>query len=174
MDQNSIPFQFQSWCVRAPWAMFSLAPLFLLAAAYFVACLILWSGWNIFLPGNDTPFVGPLHGLANCYFQVGRLCYFSAPVLVGWGFGLIAARQNVRAVWPISGLILIALMGGAAQIQASRTAVPGGLGHVSMKFALGPSVQGIYEGLLHASVILLFTVFPYLLLRLQRRVTSLS
>src|SRR5271166_6501245 len=32
--------QFQSWCVRAPWAMFGLAPLFVLAGAYFVACLI--------------------------------------------------------------------------------------------------------------------------------------
>ena len=33
--------RFQSWCVRAPWAVFGLAPLFLLAAAYLVACLIL-------------------------------------------------------------------------------------------------------------------------------------
>src|SRR5438093_12523785 len=32
--------QFQSWCVRAPWAMFGLAPLCLLAGAYFVACLV--------------------------------------------------------------------------------------------------------------------------------------
>ena len=48
--------QFQSWCVRAPWAMFGLAPLFLLAGSYFVALLILWSGWKIFLPGADTPF----------------------------------------------------------------------------------------------------------------------
>ena len=31
--------QFQSWCVRAPWATFGLAPLFLLAGAWFVACL---------------------------------------------------------------------------------------------------------------------------------------
>ena len=48
--------QFQSWCVRAPWAMFGLGPLFLLAAAWFIALFILWSGWNIFLPGADTPF----------------------------------------------------------------------------------------------------------------------
>src|SRR5579872_3635721 len=46
--------QFQSWCVRAPWAIFGLAPLFLLAWAYFVACLILWSGWKIFLPETVT------------------------------------------------------------------------------------------------------------------------
>src|SRR6476661_1814466 len=33
--------QLQSWCVRAPWAMFGLAPLFLLAAAYLLACVYL-------------------------------------------------------------------------------------------------------------------------------------
>src|ERR1700738_559299 len=35
--------RFQSWCVRAPWAMFGFAPLLALAGAYFVALLILWS-----------------------------------------------------------------------------------------------------------------------------------
>ena len=60
--------QFQSWCVRAPWAMFGLAPLCLLSGAWCVALFILWSGWRIFLPGADTPFV-QLHGLANLYFR---------------------------------------------------------------------------------------------------------
>jgi hypothetical protein len=32
MDQNSRSFQ--CWCIRAPWAIFGLAPLFLLAMAY--------------------------------------------------------------------------------------------------------------------------------------------
>src|SRR6202162_2856319 len=49
---------FQSWCVRAPWAMFGLAPLLLLAGAYLVACFYLWCGWEIFLPGAATPVVG--------------------------------------------------------------------------------------------------------------------
>ncbi|WP_348268344.1 permease prefix domain 1-containing protein [Edaphobacter paludis] len=48
--------QFQSWSARAPWATFSVAPLLLLAGAYFVALFILWSGWKMFLPGADTPF----------------------------------------------------------------------------------------------------------------------
>ena len=49
--------EFQSWCVRAPWAMFGLAPILFLTGAYLIALLILWSGWQIFLPGSDTPFV---------------------------------------------------------------------------------------------------------------------
>jgi hypothetical protein len=159
--------QFRSWCVRAPWAIFGLAPLCLLAGAWFVACFILLSGWKTFLPGANTPFV-QIHGFAIFYFGVGRLLYYGAPILVGWGIILIAARQRFKAVWPTVGLVLIALIGSAAQVHASRPAIPGGVGHISMDFTLGPSVQGISYGLLHALVILSFTVLPYLIWRLQK------
>src|ERR1700730_10653595 len=159
--------QFQSWCVRAPWAMFGLAPLVLLFGAWFVALLILWSGWKIFLPGADTPFVR-IDGFAIFYFGVGRLVYFCAPILIGWGIGLIAARRRLKAVWPTIGLVLIAFIGGTAQVHASRAAVPGGVGHIRIDFALGPSVQGISDGVFHALVIVSLTVLPYLIWRLQR------
>jgi hypothetical protein len=160
--------QFQSWCVRAPWAMFGLAPLFLLAGAWFVALLILWSGWKIFLPGADTPFV-PIDDLREFfYFNVGRVLYFGAPILVGWGIGLIASRQRSKAFWPSVGLVLIALMGGTAQVHASRTAVPGGLGHISMDFILGHPVHGVPDGLLHALLILSITLLPWVIWRLQK------
>src|SRR5207253_2879274 len=64
--------RFRSWCARAPWAMFGFGPLILLGAAYLVACLYLWCGWNFFLPGTDTPFgppVAPTYSFANIYFQ---------------------------------------------------------------------------------------------------------
>ncbi len=159
--------QFQSWCVRAPWAIFGLGPLFLLAGAYFVACLILWSGWKIYLPGTDTPFV-PISGFAIVYFNFGRLLYYGAPIFIGWGIALIAARQRFKAVWPAVGLALIALIGGTAQVHASRPAAPGGIGRVSMDFTFGPSVQGISPGLFHALVILSLTVPPYLIWRWQK------
>jgi hypothetical protein len=162
--------QFQSWCARAPWAMFGVAPVFALASAYFLACFYLWCGWQFFLPGADTPFggqAGPIYGFANIYFQAGRLYYFCAPVPLGWGIGLVAARQRLKAVWPTVGLVLIAWMGATAQIQAGRTTVPG-LGHISMKFfTLGVSGQAISSGLFHALVILALTVLPYLFWRLH-------
>jgi hypothetical protein len=164
--------QFQSWCVRAPWAMFGLAPLFLLAGSYFMACLILWSGWRIFLPGTDTPFVR-LDGFAILYFGVGKSLYYFAPILIGWGIGLIAARQRFKAVWPAVGLVLIALTGSMAQVHAIRPAVPGGAGHVSMDLALWTSAQGVSSGLLHALVILALSVLPIFAWRL-RKARSLS
>lgn len=156
--------QFQSWCARAPWAVFGFAPLLALAGAYFVALFILWSGWRMFLPGADTPFVR-IDGLAIFYFGVGRMLYFGAPILIGWGFGLIAARQRFRAVWPVAGMVVLAWIGCAARVRAIRPAVPGGAGQVSMGFSLGPSVEG---SLLYAAVILSVTAAPYLFWRLRK------
>lgn len=166
--------QFQSWCVRAPWAMFGLAPALVLAAAWFVALFILWSGWQIFLPGAETPFGGHrLYGFANLYFQFGKAIYFFAPILVGWGIGVIAARQRLKAIWPAVGLILIALIGGASEVQAGRTAVPGGLGHIRMDFVFAPSVQGGYPyGLVHAAILLSITALPYLIWQIQKAVRA--
>jgi hypothetical protein len=132
--------QFQSWCVRAPWAMFGVAPVLLLSGAYLVACLILWSGWKFFLPGNDTPFV-QIDGFAIFYFGIGRLLYFGAPIFVGWGIGFIAVRQRLRTVWPFVGLILITLIGCVAQVRVRRPVVPGGAGHVSMVFSPDPLLR---------------------------------
>ena len=105
------------------------------------------------------------------YFQHRQAdCAFSgAPILVsGWGIGLIATRQRSKAVWPTIGLVLIAFIGGTAQVHASRIAVHSGIGHISMDFALGTSVQGVPNGLFHALVIFLLTALPYLFWRLQK------
>jgi hypothetical protein len=59
-------------------------------------------------------------------------------------------------------------MGGTSQVQASRTVVPDGLGHIRMDFVLGTSVHGLPDGLMHALVILSLTVLPYLIWRLQK------
>jgi hypothetical protein len=163
--------QFRSWSARAPWAMFGLAPLLLLASSYVVALFILWSGWKMFLPSADTPFVR-IHGFAILYFGFGKLVYFGAPILIGWGVGLIAARQRFKEAWPIVGLVLIALTGGTTQVHASRTAVPAGFGHISMNFTLGPTVPGVPYGLLHVLAIFTLTVLPYLIWRLQKVLTS--
>lgn len=159
--------QFQSWCARAPWAMFGLAPLILLSGAYFFAGLVLWSGWKIFLPEAGTPFVR-LDGPAIYYFGIGRMVYYWAPVLVGWGIALVAARQRLKAAWPFVGLVLVALVGGAVQVHVGRPSVPGGAGHVSMDLALGSFVQGVSHGPFRVVVILLVTLLPYVVWRLQR------
>jgi hypothetical protein len=174
-DHHTGSGRFHSVCARAPWAIFSLAPLSLLAACYLAACLILWIGWTILLPGRDTPFGGgPLHGLANLYFQFGKYFYGSAPILVAWVLAVIAVHQRAKAVWPLTGFGLVAWMGAAARIRASRVEIPGGLGHIRMNFVLWPWAQNGHDSLVYALVILLLAVLPYLLWRIQIARTTVS
>jgi hypothetical protein len=169
MKAMTQPREFQSWCVRAPWVTFGLAPLLLLAAAWFVALFALWFGWKTFLPGADTPFGSPNYGLANLYFQLDRAFYYSSPILIGWGIGLIAVRQRVKAVWPVAGLVLIALIGGGTGATRVDAAVPGGTGRISVNLTLGQTDPLLPYALLHALVILCLVLPPYLIWGSRRR-----
>lgn len=159
--------QFQSLCVRAPWAAFGFVPLFALAGAYFVACMILWSGWQLFLPGAESPFI-PLNGVSILYFGVGRMLYFGAPVLIGWGISVIAARQRLNPFWPTAGVALIASIAAATQVQTTRSGVTGSAGKISIDLAPGSSIEAISASLAHAALILCLAILPYLIWRLQR------
>lgn len=163
--------QFRSWSNRAPWAIFSLGPLLMLAVAYFIALLILWSGWQIFLLGADTPFLR-IEGFAIFYFGVGKLIYFGAPILVGWIVFLVAARQRFHVLWPIIGTTLVAFVSGAAQVRASRTAIPGGLGHIRMVFALPGSGEILLGRVVSALIVLSLGMAPYFIWRLRTRVST--
>jgi len=163
--------EFQSWAVRAPWAMFGLAPIAFLAFAWSVALFVLWTGWNIFLPQADSPFagnIGPMYGIENAYFQAGRLIYYGAPIFVGWAVGLIAARQRLKTLWPVIGAAVVALIASAAQVHAGRTEVPIGIGHITMNFNFGSSAQDVSGGLAHALVITSLAALPYFVWRLRR------
>ena len=165
--------RFQSWCARAPWAIFGVAPLAVLAATYLFACIILWSGWKFFLPGASTPFV-PVDGLAILYFGVGRLLYFGAPVFVGWGIGVIAARQRFKTFWPAIGMLLIAWSAAAAHVQVTGPDLSSRAGHVGLGFSPLPSPQNPFLGLNHAAMVFLLAVLPYLIWRWREARSALE
>jgi uncharacterized membrane protein len=167
-EQDFSPHRVNWWWARTPSAIFCLVPMLMLAAAYVIACLILWVGWRMFLPGYASPFGARSHGFANLYFQAGKCFYFAAPVLVSWWFEFISIRLRLKAVWLTIGLLLLAWMGVAVRIQADRGTVHGGIRHISMNFAFWSLIPNAHDGILHASTILLLAAFPYLLRRLQR------
>jgi hypothetical protein len=159
--------EFQAWCARAPWATFGLAPLLVLAGAYLAACLILWSGWRIFLPGADSPFVR-IDGLTIVYFGIGRDLYSYSPVLIGWGLALVAIRQRVRAVWPAVGMAVMALIAGTAQVHAGHPVAAGEAGRISMGLTLGSSIQDALHCLLRALAVFAVAALPMVVWRLRR------
>lgn len=163
--------EFKSFSARAPWLAFGVMPLCLLAAAYFVACLILWSGWKIFLPAAISPFTvvpGPVYGLENIYFQTGRMIYFGAPLVVGWAISITAARHRLRALWPSLGLILTALIGSTAAVRVQRPSLSMA-GQVTMTLAVSPSVRGIFEVALRALVLFSIALLPYFVWRIAEK-----
>lgn len=164
--------QLRSWTARAPWAAFGLAPLCLLAAAYCLACAWLWIGWHAFLPNADSPFgaavQGPIDGLQNLYFQAGKFLYITAPLLAGWAIALVAARQRLRAAWPLVSWTLVAWMGATARITASRSLAPHSLGHIRMALFV-PAPNALLSTLLSALVLLLLAALPYCVWTMSRR-----
>jgi hypothetical protein len=165
-----------SFCVRAPWAAFGLAPLALLVSAYVLASIILASGWTIFLPQSDTPFV-PVHGFALVYFGIGRMLYFWAPVLIGWAIVFVAARERLKAIWPAFGLVLTACIGAGAQVHATRTStvstgVPIGPTHVVLALNSANASKLIAISPWHAAALLALTILPWLLWRVRMAYTA--
>lgn len=172
--------EFQSplhaFCVRAPWAAFGLAPLALLLTAYILASVILATGWAIFLPQSDTPFV-PVHGFAIIYFGIGRMLYFWAPVLIGWAVAYIAASQRLKAIWPAVGLVLIACIGAAAQVHASSSTtvsagLPIGPSQVTLALNSANASKLIAISPWRAATLLALTLLPWLLWRIRTTFTA--
>ena len=153
--------QLRAWSARAPWAVLGVAPLLGLAGMYGIACLILWTGWRMFLPGVESPFFARLEGLSIAYFGVGRMLYFGAPVAAGWAIGLLAARQRVKVLWPALGLAAVALVGGVAQVRTTRPAYPGAWGHVSMGLAVGQTLEENLGKIAYMAAIFACTAVPY-------------
>jgi hypothetical protein len=152
----------ETWGARAPWAVFGVAPVALLAAAYFVALMILWTGWQMFLPNERTPFV-PVDGWALVWFGVGRVLYFGAPVLVGLCLAVVAARSRTRVLWPLLGAAAIALVDSVIQVQAVRPSLSE-TGRVQLLVA---DWRPGYSALVMAC-----TIAVYLLLRIWQRRTQ--
>jgi hypothetical protein len=149
----------EMWTERAPWMVFGLAPLGLLAAAYGLCLFILWSGWRMLLPSEQTPFV-PVDGWALFYFGAGRFLYFWAPMVVCCAIACIAARPGVKALWPMAGMALIAVIGATVHVRASRPSLSEP-GHVSMALTLWRPQ--------HAAEMLLVSAVVHGLLRMRMR-----
>jgi hypothetical protein len=149
--------ELQSWGFRAPGTFYGLLPLLGLGGCYLAACLILWSGWRLFLPTLPSPFV-PITGYAAVYFGVGRFLFIGGPILVGWLSGLLAVRQRLASSWPVCGIALVAVAGSAARVRLH----PSEAGRVDMVFSLGRTLPAIGNSLWHAAVLFVFALLPVL------------
>ncbi|MEQ1945974.1 MAG: hypothetical protein ABL995_02220 [Bryobacteraceae bacterium] len=135
----------------------------LLAAVWFLALVFLWADGSIFLPNSENPLV-PLNGpWERLYINAGRLLLFMGPLFIGWGIGLIAARQRAFGLWPIVGLVPVAWLESTTQIEVLPTAhVAVGIG---VHFSLSP--HGIPEMVLRSLFLATVTALPWLIWRVR-------
>lgn len=162
--------QLRSWACRAPWLTFGAGSLAALGAAYFIACLLLWCGWRLFMPAAETPFgygLPATHALAKIYFVADKSWYYGAPIVVGLGIAIIAIRQRLSSVWPMIGLGLVAYVAATARIFANRESLQSKF-TVSMSFLSLPSSRAVASGeLLYALAIFSVSILPYLVWRFR-------
>lgn len=156
----------RAWSARAPWAVFGLGSVACLATVYAVACTILWTGWGLFLPGSETPFV-PIGGWAIPYFGVGRMLYWAGPVLVGWLIAVLAARQRMCLIWPAVGMAAAALIASMVQVHTQSPAAGSAWGQVSLRLAAGATLGEILGKLAYAAELFVAAVLPYAIWRLR-------
>jgi hypothetical protein len=153
--------QLRAWSARAPWAAFGLVPIAVLAAAYAAALTILWTGWNWFLPGMDSPFGHQTTGLAYYYFTAGRALYYTAPLLVGWTISIIAARQRISIWWPAPGFALLACIAATVRVYAARS--PRGGANVG----IGLGLHNGYASLVPALIVFCVIAAPWVAWRMS-------
>jgi hypothetical protein len=155
--------ELRSWTAKAPWAVLGASPVLGLVAGWGIALLILWSGWMWFVQGSRTPFV-PVHGFAIAYFGVGRMLYYSAPLLSGWGMIVLAGRQRLQTVGPvILGSLAVALLGATGAVDVQAPVVPGDTGNVGIQFF--PAARQFPDAAGHALLLFALIAFPYLVWR---------
>ncbi|MGC2619130.1 MAG: permease prefix domain 1-containing protein [Acidobacteriaceae bacterium] len=158
--------QLRAWSARAPWAALGIAPVLAVAALYAIALAILWTGWHWFLPNATTPFGHQTTGVAYYYFTAGRALYYTAPLLVGWGISVMAARQRIHPGWPAFGLALLAGIGATVGVYASRST--GGANHV----AIGLGFHQWYAAMVPALIVFSFIAAPWVAWRLAGAFTA--
>ena len=159
--------ELRSWTARAPWAVLGGGPVLGLLAGWSVALLILWSGWAWFVGFSPTPFV-PVHGFAIAYFGVGRMLYYSAPLLAGWGMVVLAGRQRMRAVWPVLlGALVVAVLGATGAVDVRPPEAAEAAGRVGIRFF--PVASQIGDAAAHAVVLFVLVAVPYLVWRWRLR-----
>jgi hypothetical protein len=98
-------------------------------------------------------------GFAIAYFGVGRVLYYSAPLLAGWGMILLAGRQRVQPVWPvILGSLFVALLGATGAVDVRPVARD-----VGIRFF--PLATQFIDAAGHALLLFVLVALPYLVWR---------
>jgi hypothetical protein len=153
--------ELRSWAHRWPWALYGLAPLLVLPAAIGAVLAALVVPPYLFTGGPGSIAPGWLHGLTGA---AQRVAMFGVPLVVAAGICLAAARRRASPLWPIVGVILVSLIGGALDLQVQWPA-PGQHGMLSVGLSLLPPFPDLAGMLVRTALSCLLVLVPFQWLR---------
>ena len=130
--------EFQSWSCRAPWAVYFLGPLFALVGVNFVSLLLILrpvgslgagpAGVPMFVPSWFRPFFAAITG-----FDL-----FLLPLMVGGAISCLAIRQRTKSLWPLVGLVVVAVFCGTQYFRLEWSPVPNGVESIGVSWGFVP------------------------------------
>lgn len=153
--------ELRAWSVRAPWAIYFLAPPAMLGVALAVGIALVMAIVEAHRPdgGGHPVLPGWFGGMtAADTLVVTRLL----PLLLGWGVALQAARQRMAVLWPALGLGAISVIGGCLEFAVTLPVPPTLPGEISLGFALVPPYGNAAETAARIALNLALTLLPYL------------
>jgi len=153
--------EFRAWGDRVPLLIYVISPSLALVAATTaaMAAIVLKATWLSRAGGRPTDLPAWLHTLAA---DVVLASNSLLAVVLGWALGAMAIRQRSASRWPILGMIVLAAVGAALQVDVTlpSSTAHGEIGIASSFRAFSDWIG--YGGRL--SLNLALTLTPYVLI----------
>jgi len=155
--------ELRSWAHRWPWAIYGLAPLFVLPASIGVVMAALFVPPYLLARAQGLGSIGGwFQSLTAATLRVSML---GVPLVVAAGVCLAAGRRRAPLLWPIIGVLLVSLLGGALDLQIRWPRPPEQHGALSVSLSLLPPFPDVGGMLVRAALSCLLVLVPFYWLR---------
>jgi hypothetical protein len=160
--------ELRAWVARAPWAVFLVAPTLAVAAIDVATVVGMMLLVKLFLPhAGDQAIVSAPRWFALLSAAVNLFHAYGVSLLLGAGVIAIAVRQRMPPLWPIVGLIAVAVLGTVNELHIQVPVAPHQHGEISFGAGISSPIA------LRVGVDLLLTLPLYLAWRHRRPALSL-
>jgi hypothetical protein len=125
--------ELRGWTARAPWAVFLVGPSLAVAAIDVVTVVGMMLIVKLLLPQTADQAVVPVpHWFAALSSAINLFHAYGVSLLLGAGVIAIAVRQRMPPLWPIVGLVAVAILGTVNELHIQVPVAPYQHGEISL------------------------------------------
>jgi hypothetical protein len=165
--------EFRSWTARAPWATLIGGPILamiVVTVAIFAPFAAYAAIFRAMLLPDAPRGIEPMW-LQNIMQTAVYVLVFVAPILIGWVPAAQAIERRLAPLWPITGLLVFAVVTGTLDIGVSFPKIAGDHGELRIGWGLWGDFSTQFSGF-RIGLNFVLTATPYLLWR--RRVAAVA